>query len=83
MSGILANDTINKMAVRGTIQVLRRGCRNTQALYALDSFRKEICDEVYRRHPDFAATAAARSELPHITTDGEAVRFFAANRQGR
>ena len=52
LDGIVSYDAIKKMQQRGNVERASRGCRNTSALYYLDSLPYRYKVEVYKRYPD-------------------------------
>lgn len=58
------------------IDVLRRGCKGTPALYSIDSLPHKYKVEVYRRYPDLKAQAESKEFIDSIVIDGAAANYY-------
>lgn len=76
LEGIVSSTAMKVMTHRGTVQKARRACRDTSALYYLDSLPYKYRCEVYKRYPDLNAQKEAKPWIESIEPDGEAINFF-------
>ena len=74
LQGIVSENTLRQMLHRGTVERVRRGCFEREALYAVESMPLKYKVEVYRKYPQKSATSGWL--LDEITTDAAAVDFF-------
>ena len=74
--GFMTESNIKKMALRGKLERVRRGCYGTPALFAVDSLPLKYRTEVYRRYPDLQERADSKPFMDTIVPDGEAIQFF-------
>lgn len=75
--GLMSLDSLKWYQKQKKIEVVRRGCKGTPALYAVDSLPTKYRAEVHRRFPDLQAGAESREFSDLITISGEATTFFA------
>ena len=76
-AGIMTNDSLLKLALRGKVERVRRGCNGTPALFAVDSLPLKYRTEVYRRYPDMQEKAESKPFVESVQPDGEAMQFYA------
>lgn len=76
LNGIVTPVALRQMSSRGQSIVAQRACRNTPALYYVDSLPYKYRCEVYRRYPDLQAQAQAKPFVESIEPDGDALNFF-------
>lgn len=76
-AGIMTNDSLLKLAQRGKVERVRRGCNGTPALFAVDSLPLKYKTEVYRRYPDLQEKAESKPFVESVQPDGEAMQFYA------
>lgn len=76
LEGIISPSALGKLVQRGQATIAQRGCRNTPALYYLDSLPYKFRHEVYKRYPDLNAQVAAKPFIETIEPDGAAIKFF-------
>lgn len=76
-AGIMTNDSLLKLAQRGKVERVRRGCNGTPALFAVDSLPLKYKTEVYRRYPDLQKKAESKPFVESVQPDGEAMQFYA------
>lgn len=77
LSDIVNYEALNTMVARGKAKRVRRGCKNTPALYAVDSLPLKYKTEVYRRFPDMKTQAESKQFVDEIKPDDEAFCFYA------
>lgn len=75
LQGIVSEDTLFKMCQRGTVERMRRGCFEREALYSVESMPAKYKVEVYRKYPQENKTESGYL-LDDITVDAAAVDFF-------
>lgn len=75
-SSILKESNIKQLLIRGQIERLRRGCRNTPALYAVDTMPHRYKVEVYKRYTLEEEKKASDMFLDNIELDAKAVNYF-------
>ncbi len=76
LDGILSYAALASLQRRDQVQCAQRGCRNTSALYYVDSLPYKYRCEVYKRYPDLNAQAAAKPFIETVEPDGEAINFY-------
>lgn len=76
LNGIISLNNLKSLLVRNQVERLRRGCRNTPALYSVDSLPYRYKSEVYRRYPNTDEQRDGRHILDNIRIDGEALNFY-------
>lgn len=76
--GIMSAANLLKLCTRGRIECVRRGCRETPALYSLRSLPLKYRVEVYRRNPDLQEAAESKPFVESIEADGSAEAWYAA-----
>jgi hypothetical protein len=74
--GIMPYKMLGKYQCTGKIEQVRRGCRSTPALFAVDSLPLKYKTEVYRRYPDMKAIAESKPFEESIEPDGAAMSFY-------
>lgn len=75
--GIMSSDTLLRLCTRGRVERVRRGCRETPALYSLRSLPLKYRVEVYRRHPDLQEAAESKPFVDSVEADGRAEAWYA------
>jgi len=78
LNGILTYESLKQLAHRNQVECAQRGCRNTAALYYVDSLPYKYRCEVYRRYPDLNARAEAKPFVETVEPDGAALNFYEA-----
>lgn len=76
LRGIVAEATLRQMQHRGTVERVRRGCFEREALFDVESMPMKYKVEVYRKYPQQRETGASEYLLDAITIDAAAVDFF-------
>ena len=76
LRGIVAEATLRQMQHRGTVERVRRGCFEREALFDVESMPMKYKVEVYRKYPQQRETGASEDVLDAITIDAAAVDFF-------
>ncbi len=76
LDGIMSMDAIRQNVVRGNILQVRRACKDSSALFAVDSLPLKYKTEVYRRFPDMKAQAESKPFVESIEPDGAALVFY-------
>lgn len=74
--GIASAATIKWWNQQGKVERVRRGCKNSSALYAVSSLPFKYRQEVYRRNPDCQAAAAGKTFENMIEPDAAAIEFY-------
>lgn len=80
LDGIISREAVQKLVQRGKIKQVRRACKGTEALFAVDSLPVKYKSEYNKRHPDLQEVANAKSFLDEIVPDGVAMNFYAEYR---
>lgn len=76
LNGIVSEGTLLKMCQRGTVERMRRGCFEREALYVVESMPSKYRVEVYRKYPESRQTTGTGYLLDEIRLDTVAVDFF-------
>lgn len=76
LEGIISPSALGKLVQRGQATIAQRGCRNTPALYYVDTLPYKYRREVYKRYPDLNAQAAAKPFIDTIEPDWKAIDYF-------
>ena len=76
LDGILSYAALASLQRRDQVQCAQRGCRNTSAMYYVDSLPYKYRCEVYKRYPDLNAQAAAKPFIEALEPDGNAINFY-------
>ncbi len=69
-------DTIRRMAGRGTIERVRRGCRGCTALYSVNSLPYEVRQELYRQQGNPQEESGDSAFIKSLSLDGDAVKYY-------
>lgn len=72
----VAYDTVKKLVQRRSARKVRRGCKDTPALYDLDSFPQRYKVQLYKRYPDLIERQESKAFVEEIELDTEAVRYY-------
>lgn len=75
LAGIVSQYAVQKMVCRGMIPA-QRACRNTPAMYYVDTLPYKYRVAVYQRFPDLQASEKAKTLEDTIEVDAAAVAFF-------
>lgn len=75
-SGIMTPGMVKILRHRGQLRQVRRGCRSTSALFAVDSLPLKYKTEVYKRYPDEQEIINSRPFLDSIRPDADAIRYY-------
>ena len=78
LAGVMSVDALKWYQKQHKIDVMRRGCKGTPALYAVESLPTKYRVEVQRRFPDMEGAERGRLFVERIRIRGEAVSFYAA-----
>jgi len=78
--GFMSKASYDKKLQRGRIKRIRRGCKNTPALVAVDSLPSDILAAVKARYGEPAAVASRYSIRGAYTVDPGAVSFYREHR---
>ena len=78
LAGVMSVDALKWYQKQHKIDVMRRGCKGTPALYAVESLPTKYRVEVLRRFPDMEGAERGRLFVERICISGEAVSFYAA-----
>lgn len=73
-------ENIKKLVCRNQIKRVVRGCRNTPALYSVDSLPPKIKAELYKRYPMPQETKRGADFASSIELVSDAVRYYYAYR---
>lgn len=73
---IMSASNLKVLRHRGYIEQVRRGCRNTPALYSVNSLPHRYRVEVYRRYPSEEERKQSDYFLEQIRIDGQAYNFY-------
>lgn len=74
--GIMSVRAVQCSAQRGKIEQVRRACKDTPALFAVDSLPMKYQTEIYRRNPDMKERAESKQFVDTIEPDGAAINFY-------
>lgn len=80
LQGIIGTNTLKSLVRRNRVTRLNRACFDTPARYEVESFPLRYRVEIYKRYPDLKETHEARPFVQTISPDGEAARYFEAQR---
>ena len=75
--GIMSVANVQWYNKQNKLDVARRGCRGTEALYVVDSLPTKYRIEVMRRYPDLQAQAEYKEFADAIITDTAAEAYYA------
>lgn len=76
-AGLMTDCQLNYYRRNKSLNIVRRGCYGTPALYSVESLPAKFRVEVYRRNPDLRAQAEVKPLIEEITPDVDAINYFA------
>lgn len=76
VSAVLSSGTLYKLCQRGQVRRVRRACKDTPALYDLESFPLRYKIQIYERYPDALEREQSKTFMQEIEWDSDAAQYY-------